>query len=315
MKCIDYDKAELLQELTTLKVHIHHLETQNKKLAEQCACKENIEIALRERVKELNCLYEISKLIDIHKKSLDDFLLGVVNLLPVSWQYPDITCARILFKDNEYATPNFSNSKWKQMAPIKTDGKNIGRIEVYYLKNKPVIDEGPFLNEERLLINAIAKKIGITSERFSLDQQLKTEKNSLKKTNIALHEVLEKIQHEKKIMGLAIQDNVDKTIMPILDILEKGLSPDQKKVLSILRKNWEDIITPASGIENKKLKSLTPTELVICNMIKNGLNSKEIAQMRGICPDTVSRHREHIRKKLGLANNKINLTTYLNSTQ
>ena len=305
----------MTDELTTLKAHIYNLETQNKKLSEQCASKDNIEISLQERVKELNCLYGISKLVDIHKKSLDDFLLGVVNLLPESWQYPKITSAIIFFKGHEYASLNFVRSKWKQKADIKADGKNIGRVEVYYLEKKPVLDEGPFLHEERLLINAVAEKIGRIYERFNIDQQLKAEKSSLKNTNIALHEVLDKIQHEKKMIGMAIQANVDKTILPILDIFEKGVNPDQKKVLSILRKNWEDIITPITGKEHKKLTSLTPTEMTISNLIKNGLSTKEIAQLRGICPDTVSRHREHIRKKLGLANNKINLITYLNSTQ
>ena len=117
------------------------------------------------------------------------------------------------------------------------------------------------------------------------------------------------------MIGLAIQDNVDKTILPLLDIIEKEVNPNHKKLISILRKNWQDIITPVTGNEHKKLTSLPPTELTIYNLIKDGLNTKEIAQMRGICPETVSRHRENIRKKLGLANKKINLTTYLNSVQ
>jgi DNA-binding CsgD family transcriptional regulator len=57
---------------------------------------------------------------------------------------------------------------------------------------------------------------------------------------------------------------------------------------------------------------LTPVEVQTCNMIKNGLSTKEIAKLRGISPATVSRHREHIRKKLGITNKKVNLATYLN---
>lgn len=63
---------------------------------------------LKERNKELSCLYGISRLIEEQGNSLDDILQGTVNLLPYSWQYPDAACARIKFEDRVYVTGNFS---------------------------------------------------------------------------------------------------------------------------------------------------------------------------------------------------------------
>ena len=58
--------------------------------------------ALRERIKELNCLYGLSKLVEKPNISLEKIFQGMVRLFPPSWQYPDITCARILFQDKEF---------------------------------------------------------------------------------------------------------------------------------------------------------------------------------------------------------------------
>ena len=65
---------------------------------------EKVVIALRERIKELNCLYGISQLADRHPDSLDNLFQDLVNLLPPSWQYPEITCARIIFQGKTFKT-------------------------------------------------------------------------------------------------------------------------------------------------------------------------------------------------------------------
>ena len=67
-----------------------------------------IEMALRERIKELNCLYGISQLAERHLQSLDDLLQKMVTFLPWSWQYPEIACARILFKGKTYVSEKFT---------------------------------------------------------------------------------------------------------------------------------------------------------------------------------------------------------------
>jgi signal transduction histidine kinase len=115
---------------------------------------------LHERVKELNCLYEISRLVENVSLSIDDFLQCVVNFVPPAWQYPPITCARIKLTNKEFTTSNFKKTKYKQTQNILVDGQKFGVIEVYYLKKTPSFDEGPFLKEERNLLNVIAERIG-----------------------------------------------------------------------------------------------------------------------------------------------------------
>ncbi len=120
---------------------------------------------LTERNKELNCLYAISRLIERRRYSLEEVLQGAVETLPSAWRYPEITCARILLEDRQYRTENFSETRWKQAAGIIVNDRPAGELEVCYLESKPEEDEGPFLREERSLIDAVAERLGKTIER------------------------------------------------------------------------------------------------------------------------------------------------------
>jgi len=127
---------------------------------------------LGERVKELNCLYDISTFIEESDSSVEEILQGIVNLIPPAWKYPDITCARIIFKGTEFKTENFRETAWKQVSEIRTFGKTIGTLEVYYLEEKAERDEGPFLKEERKLLTIISKRLGRITERKSAEKRI-----------------------------------------------------------------------------------------------------------------------------------------------
>lgn len=271
------------------------------------------EHALRERVKELNCLYGVSRVVEHCGRSVDKLLQGIVDLLPGSWQYPEVCCARVILEGREYVTAKFSTSDWKQSAGIGVGGEPAGVVEVYYLERMPELDEGPFLKEERLLINALAERIGKAVERIRAERQLEVERASLQNMNIALREVLARVQEERSELARAIQANVDKIVMPILDALESELSVEQRQYAVLLRRNLGEITSPFADELSHAFTSLTPAEIRICDMIRRGLSTKEIARLRGSARATVSRHREHIRSKLGIANESVNLTTYLNT--
>jgi signal transduction histidine kinase len=115
--------------------------------------------ALRERVKELTCLYGIERIASRPGTHLKEILPEIVDLLPPGWQYPEITAARILLEKYCYATAGFRESPYQQSAEIIVDGRPRGKVEVYYTEKRPDIDEGPFLAEERNLINAVAETI------------------------------------------------------------------------------------------------------------------------------------------------------------
>jgi len=125
-----------------------------------------------ERMKELNCLYGISNLVETHGISLEEMLEKTVHLIPAGWQYPDIACARIIFEGKEYKTDNFKPSRWTQSADITLMGQKAGTVEVGYMEQRPQSDEEPFLEEKRDLIDAIGERLGKMTERFKAEEKI-----------------------------------------------------------------------------------------------------------------------------------------------
>ena len=115
---------------------------------------------LVERVKELNFLNSIANLEEKANSSLDEMLQTTVEMIPNSWQYPEITCARIVVENQIFKTDNFKKTIWAQVSDIFVYGKKVGSVEVYYLQKKEESDEGPFTNEERSLLDAIGERLG-----------------------------------------------------------------------------------------------------------------------------------------------------------
>ena len=128
------------------------------------------QVELRERVKELTCLYGIAKLVERPNISLKEILQGIIELLPPAWLYPEIAFARIILDKGSYTTPHFRASTQKQVANIVVDGEERGSVEVVYSKKKPELDEGPFLKEERNLIDTVAREISLIMERKQTEQ-------------------------------------------------------------------------------------------------------------------------------------------------
>lgn len=127
---------------------------------------------LNERLKELGCLYGISELVNKKNISLGEMFQGAVDLIPTGWQHTEITCARIALDGQEFRTENFRETIWKQTQDIIVYGNRIADVEVFYLEERPEIDEGPFLKEERLLIGEIARSLGEATERRRLEELL-----------------------------------------------------------------------------------------------------------------------------------------------
>ena len=126
-----------------------------------------------ERYKEINGLYAISKIFEEPNISLDQIFKKSVKLIPPAWQYPEITCAKIVIDGREYKTSNFEKTKWVQSADIEVAGKIVGQVSASYLKEMPPLDEGPFLKEERDLINAMAEELSRIIESKESDEALK----------------------------------------------------------------------------------------------------------------------------------------------
>lgn len=114
---------------------------------------------LEERVKELNCLYNISELFEKPGTNIDDVLQGTVNAIPSAWQYPEITCARIILGKRHYMSANFKETEWKLSKEFLAGQKEKGLLEIYYSEERPRSFHGPFVREEVKLSEVIAEKI------------------------------------------------------------------------------------------------------------------------------------------------------------
>ena len=141
-----------------------------------------IEDALRERIKELDCLYAIADL-TAHEDHLEGILQGTVELMPRGWLHSEVACARIILDEHEFKTANFRATTERLAADIILHGKPVGRVEVGYLEERPIRDEGPFLKEERSLINAIAERLGRVVERVRIAGELERARTELQRVN------------------------------------------------------------------------------------------------------------------------------------
>lgn len=123
------------------------------------------QVALRERVKELTCLYGLAKAVEDPGLSVEAALNRIVQLLPPAWLHSEIASARIVLDGHEYLTPAFKAGPASQRADIVVRGAKRGWVEVVYTEARPDLDEGPFLKEERSLITAVARELGLLVER------------------------------------------------------------------------------------------------------------------------------------------------------
>ncbi|OGR79367.1 MAG: hypothetical protein A2X32_01600 [Elusimicrobia bacterium GWC2_64_44] len=168
--------------------------------------------ALRERVKELTALHSTVCVLQDDRLSTRDVLERIVRLIPPAWQYPEITAGRVLLGDCESRTPNFRRTRWLQACEFRINPALAGRIEVYYLKKMPPEAEGPFLAEERNLINSLADMLRVYFERRlaskalldahnDLERRVKERTAELEKLNAALKsEVRERELRQKEIL-------------------------------------------------------------------------------------------------------------------
>jgi hypothetical protein len=116
--------------------------------------------ALRERAKELGCLYEVEKALAAGGCARSGVLAEVVKAIPPGWQYPETCGASVRIEDDESHTENFHDSPWVLRAPILVQDDIVGELRVCYSAERPVEDDGPFLNDEIRLIHSLADRLG-----------------------------------------------------------------------------------------------------------------------------------------------------------
>ena len=115
---------------------------------------------LKERAKELNCLYKVQELLNRTDSINDENCKEIVEAIPPGFQYSDICIVKMTCPHGTYCSPDFNETQWVLKADIFVQETVVGNIQVFYSEERPDADEGPFLKEERRLINNIAERIG-----------------------------------------------------------------------------------------------------------------------------------------------------------
>jgi len=226
----------------------------------------SIKASLNERIKELDCLYSISEISYLKQNSsLHEVFYDILEVLPKGWQYPEITCAKIVLDGKKFTTSNYISTPFCQSSNISVNKKNRGFIEVAYLKKTAELDEGPFLKEERKLIDSIGKKLSLIIKRHEDVKEKKTLESKLIHADrlVTIGELTAGIAHELNeplgsILGFAqlIQSEND---------LPKSVINDLDKIISACIHARQVI---------RKLKTFSryqeePTEQVNLNTIIN----------------------------------------------
>ncbi len=243
---------------------------------------------LSERIKELNCLYGISRLVEERNTSVDEILQAVVNLIPPSWQYPEATCARIKIRNRQIQTANFRETAWKQAEEVIVSGKKYGVIEVYYLEEKPDSDEGPFLKEERNLIHVVAERLGHIIEHKSAEQSLQSlyeEEKKLRErlqaemqgridfTRNLIHELKTPLTSLVATSQLLLEEESDKKLGKLTRYVWEGANSLNNRIDEL-----HDVVRGEIGILEIDLKPLNLRELLLALVEE----TQALAQQHGV---------------------------------
>jgi len=152
------------------------------------------------------------------------------------------------------------------------------------------------------------QNLDLRARKLEVQQALLSEKE------VALHQVLQHVDASKRRLERHILSNVNKIVIPLLKNARDKADDPLKQHLKLIEDSLKDITSPLVDEQDQRYTSLTPREIEICNMIKQGLRSKEIARIFNTSEGTVEQQRKRIRKKLGLKGTSENLTSYLRTS-
>lgn len=214
--------------------------------------------ALRERIKELNCLYDISALLELPDIPLSELIERSVQLLPPAWRFPDICEARIVLGKHVVQTERFRETPWMLSSEITVREKPVGEVTVCYRETPDGGGSSPITEEERQLLNAIAKKLGHFIERKRGEETLRilssrlltSQEEEQRRIAMELHDQTGQDLNVLKLYMSSLQDRLRKDQAPLKEELGKllaivdgiiddvrrlahGLSPSQLEVLGL----------------------------------------------------------------------------------
>ncbi|MCQ8116571.1 PAS domain S-box protein [Methylomonas rosea] len=144
----------------------------------------HVQRQLQERIKERQCLFAIFSATEDKDQSPFTMLQSVADILPSGWQYPEITAALIEWEGVLVSSANFRETPYQLSARLNTQTGAPGRISIFYLESRPTEQEGPFLREERALLDTVAERLSTVLDQHLVHLQLK-EREEIHRTIVA----------------------------------------------------------------------------------------------------------------------------------
>jgi CheY-like chemotaxis protein len=207
---------------------------------------DNYLVTAKERIKELNCINETAAVVN-EDKSLEETLQRICELIPRAWQYPEHTVVRIIFDKNEFVSTGFNETRWIQKAIIKTFDGRQGSIDVFYTRQSEKADEGPFLNEERDLLESLATIVTGYLNKIIARQSLTSTENSISHI----------IANDERIRTIEGIENIEQLLLEhgSIDELLKSISLNLPKVLQYPKHTAACITFDGKKYQNHSLKT------------------------------------------------------------
>lgn len=279
---------------------------------------------LVEREKELDGVYGLATLFSRPTEHLGRLIDRTAEILRISMQFPSATAVNI---DLEHESAHLDARGDEVDSYTVRRTYSIDRelsISVRYHRGS--LDDGAADGElviddrEHRLIDTTATLLANVLQRFDTDDALRestralqAQADQLEHKNIALREVLGQIEQEKQEILARSRRQLNTFVEPLLQRLRdrSGLSETDREALSQLSTAIDRLFSGIPDGLGEAGDRLSPRELEICGLIRGGMANKEIAAFLSISDTTVERHRNTIRRKLGLAGRPVNLTSWL----
>ena len=152
--------------------------------------------------------------------------------------------------------------------------------------------------------------------RNKLEQRVEERTKKLQDTNTALQVLLQQREKDKVMVQNQLVSNLNMLVLSQFEKIDKfRLSSKEREICQIIESNLKNIASQFSMKLSSEIYRLTPSEIQVANYVKHGKSTKEIAALVNLSPKTIQNQRNAIRKKLGLANKKVNLQSFLLSLQ
>jgi len=278
------------------------------------------ELSLRRSEKQYRAVVETQK--ELVCRHLPDGIFSFVN--EAQCRYFGINRDEIIGRDFLFFTEKkYHRAVLKRIAslspehPVNTHEEQVvipgGEQRWQEWSNRGIFDEWGRLVEIQSVGRDITQRKEAELALKASEQKLRDQKAILERKNIALREVLDQIEIEKKEIKNDLIASIDNLITPIFQKLKLEGPKAHSKYINLLERSLEGMASSFGRKISQTSLKMTPREIEICNMIKNGLSSKEIAGLLHLSLKTINRHRQNIRCKCNIRNQKINLATFLQS--